>query len=72
MVAGGRRLSRHGVLAIAGAQQNFDAAMQIVKALIEHGADVNATTRDGDTPLSLSKEARFPELAAYLANQGAR
>ena len=46
--------------------------MQIVKALIEHGADVNATTRDGDTPLSLTKKANFPELAAYLVSQGAK
>jgi hypothetical protein len=36
------------------------------------GAAVNAITRDGDTPLSLSKESRFPELAAYLLSKGAK
>jgi uncharacterized protein len=54
------------------ADDKFRAAMQIVKALVHHGADVNAVTEYGDTPLSLAKKCKFPELAAYLLSRGAK
>jgi hypothetical protein len=43
--------------------------MEILKTLIEKGADVRATTKYGDTALGLAKECKFPELTAYLRNK---
>lgn len=77
----GKRTALHRVVDTAAFQnpeyddrgeENFRVAMQIVKALVENGADVNAVTKYGDTPLSLTKDCRFPELAAYLVSQGAK
>jgi ankyrin repeat protein len=54
------------------AEKNFFLAMQIVRALVQNGADVNAVTKYGDTPLSLTKDSKFPELAEYLVSKGAK
>lgn len=42
--------------------------MQIIKALVEKGADVNAKTKYDDTPLTLATTCKFPELREYLQN----
>jgi len=54
------------------AKERFSKAMKIVSALVEHGADVNAKTSDGEKPLALAKECRFPQLASYLKRKGAK
>jgi cytochrome c len=41
-----------------------------VKALVEAGADVNATTRDGKTPLHLARSRGQREIADYLLSHG--
>ena len=44
--------------------------LDCVKALVEAGADVNATTRDGKTPLHLAKSRGQREIADYLLSHG--
>lgn len=41
-----------------------------VRLLVEHGAPVNYTHRDGDTPLGLALKQGHPEIAAYLREKG--
>ena len=54
------------------AAERFLVAMQIIKALVAKGADVNAMTKYGDSPLSLAKDCKFPELAKYLNSNRAQ
>ncbi len=44
----------------------------IVRYLLEHGADVNATAADGNTPLSLAMKEEDQEMQALLKELGAR
>ncbi|TPJ32730.1 ankyrin repeat domain-containing protein [Mesorhizobium sp. B2-6-5] len=45
--------------------------LDCVKALVEAGADVNAKTNDGKTPLHLAKRKGQREVADYLISHGA-
>ena len=51
--------------------KKIPAAMEVVKALVEKGADPNAPDKNGMTPLALAKQCKFPELAACLSDMGA-
>ena len=42
-----------------------------VKDLVEHGADVNAKDKEGDTPLHLAANWGRKEVVEYLVEQGA-
>jgi cytochrome c len=44
--------------------------LDCVKALVEAGADVNAKTKDGKTPIHLAKLKRQREIADYLMSHG--
>ena len=44
--------------------------LDCVKALVEAGADVNAKTKDGKTPLHMAKFKGQHEVAAYLLSHG--
>lgn len=44
--------------------------LEIVKVLVEQGADVNIRTVDGKTPAQLA-EAEYPQVAAYLIQRTA-
>ncbi|MFC1736976.1 ankyrin repeat domain-containing protein [Candidatus Hydrogenedentota bacterium] len=54
-------------LHFAAAQGHKD----IVEFLIENGADVNAKSEDGSTPLFIAVEMEQPEIAQLLFEQGA-
>ncbi|MCE5240771.1 ankyrin repeat domain-containing protein [bacterium] len=45
--------------------------LDIVKALVEHGADVNATNTSGHTPLAEAVEGGHKEIGDYLRAHGA-
>lgn len=45
---------------------------QMIDLLVEHGADVNAQDRDGDTPLMLAVMTAEPHIVKHLLMQGAR
>lgn len=49
--------------------QKFSAAMEVIRALVEKGADANAPDIRGMTPLTMAKDCKFPELAAYLSGK---
>ena len=53
-------------LLLAASKDNF----QLVRLLIEHGADINAATDDGETALSLAAFKGNLELVVYLLDQG--
>lgn len=42
--------------------------LPLVKFLVEKGADVNATTRAGQTPRMIAKEQGRPKIGAYLGD----
>ena len=46
-------------------------SMEIVKDLVEHGADVNATDADGETPMDYAICWCKTEIAQYLVDHGA-
>ena len=55
--------------------------VEVVKILLENGANVNAKDRDGDTPLSIAvekaanadeeKKSKYAEIVEILTNNGA-
>ena len=45
------------------ANENFARGMQIVRLLLENDADLTAVSKYGDTPASLARECKFPELS---------
>ena len=47
-------------------------ALQVAQALIESGADVNASDRNGQTPLMLAAGSGAVDMAALLMSSGAR
>jgi cytochrome c len=78
-----RRIDLINLLLDGGANPNSqrggEAALHIaarsgcldcVKALVEAGADVNAKTKDGKTPLHLAKRSGQREVADYLMSHG--
>jgi ankyrin repeat protein len=46
--------------------------MELARFLLSEGADVNATAKDGITPLSLAELEGHAEMASYLKANGAR
>jgi ankyrin repeat domain-containing protein 17 len=66
--------------ASSGAMQGYTCLMMaarnqrpdLVRYLAEKGADVNATTADGNTPLSLAREEEDQEMVDLLLSLGAR
>ena len=58
-----------GALAFAVAADRQNPA--IVRALIDAGADVNAATKIGETPLDWAEKFNFPEVIAVLKKSGA-
>ena len=78
-----RRIDLINLLLDGGANPNADrnretalhiavrsGCLDCVKALVEAGADVNATTKDGKTPLHLAKFKGQREVADYLMSHG--
>jgi len=54
------------------AEASVSSGMQIVRALVENGANLDAISKYRDTPRSLAKDCRFAELSAYFAGKGVR
>ncbi|HEY5914014.1 MAG TPA: ankyrin repeat domain-containing protein [Verrucomicrobiae bacterium] len=50
----------------AAATETFAQGMQIVRLLLENGADLNAVSKYADTPRSLAKNCKFPGLLTFL------
>ncbi|CAH0391561.1 unnamed protein product [Bemisia tabaci] len=46
-------------------------SLPIVQALIQKGADINARTSDGRSPLHLASEQNYTEILSYLIENGA-
>ena len=46
--------------------------LEVVKFLIDKGADVNAKDKDGETALSLVSAKNQPEVVEYLKAHGAK
>jgi len=49
-----------------------DGEMGVLKDLLSHGANINATDRKGQTPLSLAREYGHAEIAMFLKESGAK
>lgn len=50
---------------------SYNGRLEIVKLLVERGADVNATFSGGHNPLSLAIDCKKTDVEAYLRTQGA-
>jgi ankyrin repeat protein len=44
------------------ASEMIRKTMEVAKLLVERGADVNAATKDGDSPMTLAKQCKFSDL----------
>ncbi len=55
----------------AAANRNEDNALELVRLLVEAGADVDAAQRSGWTPLHQASAHGFESLASYLLESGA-
>jgi ankyrin repeat protein len=53
-------------------QEALAGNMATVKVLLDAGADVNARTGHGMTPLQLAKSLGWDKVAALLASKGAK
>ena len=70
-------LNRTPVDVDARGQQNFtllhwacaEGKTQVVKLLVEKGADVNAKTERGYTPLDLARKRKYHEIVDFLTNR---
>ncbi|MBW4601237.1 MAG: ankyrin repeat domain-containing protein [Calothrix sp. FI2-JRJ7] len=51
---------------------NFDNKIEIPKFLIENGADVNAKTNDGETPLDLALRGYNSNLIKLFKQKGGK
>ena len=58
------------LLAVRHAHKNMEAAIQIVALLVEHGANVNAATNDGETCVTRAAVLNYPKLLRYLVDNG--
>ena len=47
-------------------RQYLQGNLDVVQWLVEHGADVNATDIDGNTPLNLAEERKDKKITEYL------
>ena len=60
----------------SGATPLYDAAswgkLEVVKLLLEKGADMNARNQAGKSPLQSAEENGFTEIAALLRARGAK
>lgn len=45
--------------------------IEFAKLLLEHGAEINAKTKDGKTPLAFALSRSQTEMAAFLRRRGA-
>ena len=61
-----------GVLALTFAVSSDHANPQVVRALIDAGADVNAAAKTGETPLDWADKFGHPEIIAMLKKAGAK
>jgi ankyrin repeat protein len=46
--------------------------LEVVRLLVENGADVNARTRGGKTPTAAAKENGHTGIVAFLEGKGAK
>ncbi|MBY0458758.1 MAG: DUF2314 domain-containing protein, partial [Gemmataceae bacterium] len=53
-------------------QDALAGSLATVEVLVAHGADVNATTPDGKTPLGLARALGWEAVAAFLLSKGAK
>ncbi len=60
-----------GLTALMWACKNFDEQLEMVRALLEAGADVNATSNIGETPLSIAKVYLNDNIVILLKEYGA-
>jgi ankyrin repeat protein len=75
LAMGGGRAPFSGGFGVAPGPYRFDGARapaEAVKLLIGAGADVNATTPEGDTALHVAAQAGNVEMIALLAGNGAK
>ena len=57
---------------IISIDNNLDRVTDIVKFLVENGANVNAKAANGNTPLSLAEEEEDQEIIELLKQLGAK
>jgi ankyrin repeat protein len=56
---------------VVGHALNMDTALELIRILIEAGADVNQVDQDGYSPLLLAVEKDFSDIVACLLKRGA-
>lgn len=60
-----------GSTALLCAVQKWDAAQDMIKLLLDRGANLNVKLRDGTTPLNTARLAKQPDIVRLLLNRGA-
>jgi ankyrin repeat protein len=57
---------KDGYTALMWAVKNFDEQLEMTRALLEAGAEVNVRSNYGETPLSIAEEYQNPNIFALL------
>lgn len=57
---------KDGYTALMWAAKNFDEQLEMTRALLEAGAEVNVRSNYGETPLSIAEEYQNPNIVALL------